>query len=316
MAAEGLSTALPGSPVAPENNPGTPAAALKAAEENAAESVAAAVANRVIDVAVAQSEALRNVKVVTKSHKTLGDIPLSLIGKDNKRRDIYLRPAAALDFLAMVEDARAQGVTLSISEGWRTYEEQAALKTANPRKAAAPGTSKHERGYAVDLDVGAGGRTYFEPPSDARYRYLLNNAAKFGFIGPLKRGGRVYEAWHWEHPSDAVEYLPVESDVSPQFIADSERARTNATVQLAKIVEQSVAKAPTTKAERAKRKAAQDAVVASRLATAGQARLATEDASKPRPVPQTTSSDRIVLANDLKLYNVELGGWGAEGDLV
>ncbi len=316
MAAEGLSTALPGSPVAPENNPGTPAAALKAAEDNAAERVAAAVETRVVEVAAAQSAALSNLKVVTKPHKTLGDIPLSLIGKDNRRRDIYLRPAAALDFLSMAADARAQGVRLSISEGWRTYEEQAALKAANPRKAAAPGTSKHERGYAVDLDVGAGGRTYFEPPSDPRYRYLLNNAAKFGFIGPLKRGGRVYEAWHWEHPSDDVEYIPSESFVRARFLEESVETRTNATVQLAKIVEQAVAKAPTTKAERAKRKAAQDAVAASRLATAGQARLATEEASKPRPVPQTTSSDRIVLANDLKLYNVDLGGWGAEGDLV
>lgn len=76
------------------------------------------------------------------------------------------------------------GHPLSITSGFRTHEEQAALYAQyGPGRAARPGTSLHERGLAVDLAA-----------QNARERaWQLANAPRFGLEAPL-----AHEPWHFQ----------------------------------------------------------------------------------------------------------------------
>jgi hypothetical protein len=93
-----------------------------------------------------------------------------------------MRPdvGAAYDRLAAV--ARAAGIQLAVSSGFRSDAEQAALFAAHPdpRWVAPPGRSLHR--CATELDLG---------PSSA-YGWLAANAHRFGFV---KRYS--WEPWHY-----------------------------------------------------------------------------------------------------------------------
>jgi len=93
-----------------------------------------------------------------------------------------MRPDVALAFDRLVAAARRAGVTVTITSGYRSDAEQAALFRANPdpRWVAPPGKSLHRCG--TELDLG--------PPS--AYGWLAANAPRFGFV---KRYS--WEPWHF-----------------------------------------------------------------------------------------------------------------------
>jgi hypothetical protein len=94
-----------------------------------------------------------------------------------------MRPDVALAFDRIADAAREEaGLFISISSGFRSDAEQAALFAAHPdpKWVAPPGESLHR--YATELDLG--------PP--AAYAWLAANANRFGFI---KRYS--WEAWHY-----------------------------------------------------------------------------------------------------------------------
>lgn len=87
------------------------------------------------------------------------------------------------------------GEDLVITDSYRSYRSQVAVRARKPRLAAVPGTSEHGWGLAVDL---AGGVQV----ADHRYRWLRENAPAFGWDNPdwARRGGAgPYEPWHWEY---------------------------------------------------------------------------------------------------------------------
>lgn len=111
---------------------------------------------------------------------------LKSIGGNHK-----LRPDAADAYLRMVEAARADGITWSITDSYRTYEEQVRLARekgiyGQGGLAARPGTSNHGWGLAVDL--GGGANNYGTPQNN----WLQRNAGRFGFRNIPK------EPWHWQ----------------------------------------------------------------------------------------------------------------------
>jgi len=83
-----------------------------------------------------------------------------------------MRPDVALAFDRMEAAARSDGVTLSITSGYRSDAEQAILfaRNPNPRWVARPGTSLHRMG--TELDLG--------PPG--AYGWLAANAGRFHFL--------------------------------------------------------------------------------------------------------------------------------------
>jgi peptidoglycan L-alanyl-D-glutamate endopeptidase CwlK len=69
-------------------------------------------------------------------------------------------PELAARVRQMASILEAQGIRIRVSSGLRSYAQQAALyanRASNPNPVAAPGTSKHERGLAVDLVAVSGG---------------------------------------------------------------------------------------------------------------------------------------------------------------
>ena len=68
---------------------------------------------------------------------------------------------------------------------------------------ARPGTSEHQTGLCMDLIVGGANPVLDESFADhACYRWLVENAHKFGFILRFPKGketvtGYSYEPWHY-----------------------------------------------------------------------------------------------------------------------
>ena len=99
-------------------------------------------------------------------------------------------------FLALVADARGDGIAIGLNSGFRSYPEQKQLYDGYKRGlpgynlAAKPGHSNHQNGVAFDFDVGGGG-------SNATYLWLQKHATKHGFVRTVKS-----EAWHWEYLPD------------------------------------------------------------------------------------------------------------------
>lgn len=79
---------------------------------------------------------------------------------------------------------------LSITSGFRTYDQQARLYADKPGWAARPGTSNHERGIAVDIAYNGSGQI----PAWLREKI----AAEYGVSFPLANRARNPEPWHVE----------------------------------------------------------------------------------------------------------------------
>lgn len=97
---------------------------------------------------------------------------------------------AARSFEAMRAAAARDGVTLRITDSYRSYEEQVELAArkglySQGGLAATPGTSNHGWGIAVDLAL-----------DDAGLAWMRARGGEFGFEESVPR-----EPWHWEyHP--------------------------------------------------------------------------------------------------------------------
>jgi soluble lytic murein transglycosylase-like protein len=121
-----------------------------------------------------------------------------------------MRPDVAVAFDRLERAARADGVTLLITSGYRSDAEQAELfrRNPDPRWVAPPGQSLHR--YGTELDLG--------PPS--AYAWLAANAPRFHFV---KR--YAWEPWHFGYTLNAGSTLGGAGDGSrragvPAFVPD------------------------------------------------------------------------------------------------
>ncbi|MFI5842083.1 D-alanyl-D-alanine carboxypeptidase family protein [Catenuloplanes sp. NPDC051500] len=114
-----------------------------------------------------------------------GKIPPTALGKVGETRHKLWAPAAE-KLTQMMADAKAQGVTIGITDSYRPYEEQVDLVRrkglySQGGLAAKPGTSDHGWGMATDLDL--------NPKALA---WMRDNAGRYGFAEDTPR-----ESWHW-----------------------------------------------------------------------------------------------------------------------
>ena len=135
----------------------------------------------------------------------LVDVGPNLVGRMQR-----LTLETARKWAEMVDAAAADGVTLLIVSGFRGIDYQASLirKKLNAgqvvsdilRVNAAPGFSEHHTGRAVDIAT-PGCRPLTEEFEDSdAFRWLLENAARYGFSMSYPREnpfGFIYEPWHW-----------------------------------------------------------------------------------------------------------------------
>lgn len=147
-----------------------------------------------------------------------------------------LHHLAARAWHAMRDAAWKDGVQLSLSQGYRTYDQQVVLFKSRyttdmlpgrPTKrwqnrvwyqrpktaiAAVPGTSNHGWAMALDLAIDADGDEAFEWPvksiDQKAIRWLLNNADRFG--------------WTWELQSEPWHLTYYTGDLIPQAVLDYE----------------------------------------------------------------------------------------------
>jgi hypothetical protein len=107
-----------------------------------------------------------------------------------------LRPGAAAAFNALsLAYERDTGHPLCITDSYRSYAEQLAVKASRGVWAAEPGTSQHGLGLAVDL---CGGIEDFGSPA---HLWMKQNAPLYGWFHPdwAEPTGALPEPWHWEY---------------------------------------------------------------------------------------------------------------------
>jgi hypothetical protein len=116
-----------------------------------------------------------------------GRIPSSALGQVGDTRHRLWTPAAD-SLTRLIADAKRDGVTVGITDSYRSYAEQVDLAKrkglySQGGLAAKPGTSDHGWGMAADLDL------------DSRAQaWMRANAGRYGFVENTPR-----EPWHWAY---------------------------------------------------------------------------------------------------------------------
>ncbi|MDP3962782.1 MAG: D-alanyl-D-alanine carboxypeptidase family protein [bacterium] len=138
----------------------------------------------------------------------LTDVPASYKYSDKKAVSVHADVWPSLQ--NMIDDAKKAEIELYISSGFRSFDEQKALKgdykvtygagTAN-QFSADQGYSEHQLGTAVDfLTTGINGDLDRFDGTPA-YNWLLANAYRYGFILSYPKDNQyyVFEPWHWRY---------------------------------------------------------------------------------------------------------------------
>lgn len=83
-----------------------------------------------------------------------------------------------------------------VNNGYRTYAQQASMHAANPGMVAAPGTSNHGLGLALDLCTASDGVA-----GTSAWNWMDTHASDYGWALPswARPGGSRPEPWHWEY---------------------------------------------------------------------------------------------------------------------
>src|SRR5690606_6330796 len=125
-----------------------------------------------------------------------GQVPASaLCGVSfDPRAQLRCDAAEALEALNAAYTARF-GRSLEVSDSYRSYNAQVACRANKGSLCAAPGTSNHGMGVAVDL--GGGIQTF----GTAQHRWMRENAGTWSWTLPewARAGGSKPEPWHWEY---------------------------------------------------------------------------------------------------------------------
>lgn len=104
-----------------------------------------------------------------------------------------LSPPAARAFEQMARAAEIDGVSIGVNDAYRSIEEQRTLAKlkglySEGGLAAAPGTSAHGWGLAVDLSL-----------DDAAHSWMQDHASQYGFVNDVPR-----ERWHWTYRPESA----------------------------------------------------------------------------------------------------------------
>ena len=121
-----------------------------------------------------------------------GKIPANALEKVGNTNHKLWAPAAE-SLTKMIGDAKAQGVTIGITDSYRSYSEQVDVARrkglySQGGLAAKPGTSEHGWGMATDLDL-----------NNKAQAWMRANGEKYGFVENTPR-----EPWHWAYKPKSV----------------------------------------------------------------------------------------------------------------
>ena len=178
----------------------------KDAVVSGAKTVGSTIASKTSDVgsgvADAASKVVDKVSTAASGAKTyVSDSVGKLFSTNHANVDFdNLDPGAKSSFESMAKEYRAMGGTkpLSIESARRSTEKQAKLYAANPKVAAKPGRSLHERGKALDIDRATAGELE-----------SMGLLSKYGFARDVKG-----EPWHISYRGQPASAGPTEDKKS------------------------------------------------------------------------------------------------------
>ncbi len=124
------------------------------------------------------------------------------------KKNLQLRKVAIEPLLAMVYDAAREGITLSLSSTYRSYEYQKKVfmrnvktlgKVKASRESAPAGASQHQLGLAIDF-----GCICSEFKNTQAGLWLAKHAWKYGFSLSFPKNqeritGYIFESWHYRY---------------------------------------------------------------------------------------------------------------------
>ena len=141
-------------------------------------------------------------------HPEAQELVLAETGDDG--REYLLTPAAAAKWREMSAAALTDGVVVKIGSAFRSVDRQAEIirdKLAQGSSldavlcvSAPPGYSEHHSGRAIDVTTDEGAPLELEFEKTRAFRWLSENAGRFGFVLSFPAGnpyGYDYEPWHW-----------------------------------------------------------------------------------------------------------------------
>lgn len=164
-------------------------AEVRAAATAAAEAVTAAAEQ---EAAAAAEKAAQRASLEEYANGRVPEDALCALGFASKHQ-LRCDASEALDRLNASYLA-AFGANLTVTDSYRSYAAQVACSRSKGRLCAAPGTSNHGRGVAVDLGSG------IERFGSKQHVWMVNHAGEFGWTLPdwASRSGSKPEPWHWE----------------------------------------------------------------------------------------------------------------------
>jgi len=146
---------------------------------------------------------------------------LMVAARDDDGREYRLTPDAAAAWRRMSAAALSDGVVLKIASAFRSIDRQVEILREKLAQvvsleailavSAPPGFSEHHTGCAIDLTTDGVPPLEVEFENTAAFRWLTENAARFGFVLSFPPGnpyGYEYEPWHWCYKPDDVKAGP------------------------------------------------------------------------------------------------------------
>jgi hypothetical protein len=125
-----------------------------------------------------------------------GQIPVDVLCPLWGTSGQVLRADAAASFNALSRKyAETFRAPICVTDSYRDYASQVAVRAAKPTLAAVPGTSNH--GWGVALDLCDGVQVFGSP----QHEWLRQHAMAYGWFHPswAQAGGSKPEPWHWEY---------------------------------------------------------------------------------------------------------------------
>lgn len=123
-------------------------------------------------------------------------------------RNPQLFHSDAMEYLEeMFDDAKQDGIELRVVSAYRSFTTQGIVK-ANHKQiygsganqfSADQGYSEHQLGTTMDITTAKLGANFEKIDTDPAYKWLTENAYKYGFILSYPKNNKYYifEPWHW-----------------------------------------------------------------------------------------------------------------------
>lgn len=170
--------------------------------------------------------------VVVNKHNPLE--PQSYVPADLQEIESHqLRAEAADAARQMLRDMRAEGVNVTVTSAYRSYDTQVSTydhwvqkngQDTADRVSARPGFSEHQTGLALDLADGTGCDLQACFADTEAAQWAAENAAEYGFVLRFPDGqesvtGYSFEPWHFRYvgPDQAKNFESSNSNTLEEF---------------------------------------------------------------------------------------------------